>query len=927
MPALEKAMTDVKTKSSGRVDQLTKLSGSALGAITAAGEHLQKSSKSYEEGYALVTAVFDAAKVQEESDKATFELVKGILVAALVSAIAPEAILILPVVGLLGSLAAKQTSELAAWGLGTLAAGLGSNAMGGAVGEGFEIGTGMLVDKNLDSPDVGDTISGAGETPGASYKQALSTLNSLLNAKPALDATTSATSNLGIAAGDVALESVRLASAGSAKWTAAEAIDRGAVISGLNADSEKAFATARSTTERIVAMSANVTTQPIKDKHLIERMIWIKWVASLSGNKNEVLSNDSIQRHLVRYGLVPEGYLFDSDQAAAVARAREAGTVHNWVDVEYHYAGGSDAGTSTDPPSRAAREKLIRGLEDRVKGRRGRLVDVATVVVDGTAYRWHGSSSGLPNEWAEVGDDVEIGFVGEAPGPTLYGRRAEPRPEPAKEPQEDASALTPAPADALAASNAVNATLLDPKRPLSNADQAKEMAELEKAMTKVKTSATSRVAQLTKLNSSAFGAITAAGEHVERSSTACEEGYALVTAVFEAAKKQEEFDKKLADLVQTVLIAAVVAAAGPEVAVFEIAAEILASSAGRQAATLAAQGLAAGAKQTLALVGERVGKGLIGEGFEMLAGKAVDGVARDSGKVGDTIAGAGKTPGATYKQALSTLNGLLKKMPALGATTRATSSLGFAAGDVALESVRLASGGGAKWTAAEASHKGAVIYQLDTDSAEDLATARRAAERIVQLANNIMRQPVKDKYLIERIIWIRWIASLQGPQESGDKRHDNDVLDNDVIQRHLAAYGLVPAGYMFDADQDAAVARARESGGGAMNRTDIEYQYAAGWDAGFGESHAARSAVIRKLADRVEGQRGQLIDDYTVVVDGTAYNYRHAPVEKGDHPYPGEEVEIRWVEGANTKRILYPEEADTALFGPTLFGKGVGRGG
>jgi len=114
MKTLEKKLSALGVAAQENVATLTTVSDASLRELAAANEHLQTSSQRYKAGHKLFTDVLRRADSAYEVDKAIEDSVQGILVAAAVAIVAPEALL---TTKLLQSSAASTSARISDLGL------------------------------------------------------------------------------------------------------------------------------------------------------------------------------------------------------------------------------------------------------------------------------------------------------------------------------------------------------------------------------------------------------------------------------------------------------------------------------------------------------------------------------------------------------------------------------------------------------------------------------------------------------------------------------------------------------------------------------------------------------------------------------------------------------------------------------------------
>lgn len=185
------------------------------------------------------------------------------------------------------------------------------------------------------------------------------------------------------------------------------------------------------------------------------------------------------------------------------------------------------------------------------------------------------------------------------------------------------------------------------------------------------------------------------------------------------------------------------------------------------------------------------------------AATAVDG-AEAGAAPKDSISGVGLNPGDKALDAFNALADLVGALPELGQLATHTVKLGTLAAMLSEQASLVGAGQKAKLTAMK--------IESFTEELEGLLALVRPAEKraaaarakVEGLAREVTKVAHPDVQTIEKQLWTQWLASRR-------TRAEKDLMDNDVIERHLESFGLVQAGgYTSDADEDQGVIQAQK---------------------------------------------------------------------------------------------------------------------
>ena len=325
MQAVEKRMVGISSAAAARGTGLGAVSDQAIGNLRSASGHLRKSSDHYKEGHKIFSDVLKRADKEYEFDKSVEESVQGIVIAAALAVLAPEAIVATGVVKGLTAMAESTSSRLVTLGLKGLVArgGAAATAAEGAVGEVAEqvTGGGANSAKSGDGGRPSDSAGGAGATPGDRYEEAFKYLDQMIGFIPQVGATSSAQHNVAHGADKLAMAAVKAAAGQPAEWSVDEIDQKAKSLEIIAKESQGATERADALANQILSVKNQVLAIKIETPTQIEDRLWNAWMAGLSGDAHNILNNDVLEKYLG-----PEGkklfdfgfYTSDGDTQSAV---------------------------------------------------------------------------------------------------------------------------------------------------------------------------------------------------------------------------------------------------------------------------------------------------------------------------------------------------------------------------------------------------------------------------------------------------------------------------------------------------------------------------------------------------------------------------------------------------------------------------------
>jgi hypothetical protein len=336
--------------------------------------------------------VLEKADETFEMEEAIVDAVQGVLIAAALAIIGPETLLVGGAIKGLEAAAVKNSGKLAAYGFTA-----GAKALAGGAGEIGEQIAGGGVNAGKDAVKPSSTAGGAGATTGDKYEEAFGKLDEIVGAMPRLGKPTTLAKDIAVAAGDVATEAVRLAGGTAGKWTESEIKEKSDGVAAINDSSSGDLLNARLAGGQVLGLKNAIVNVDVKGVDAIERMLWMNWMATLEGGKNEALDNDDIQEYLEGMGMIDAGdWMSDSDQAEIVGQARKDWLAARGIEVP---------GSRMLVDNLYRREMKLDELKRRLLGKHGVISSTNRVTVDSKVYHATGMMGG------EVGDEVVVSFI------------------------------------------------------------------------------------------------------------------------------------------------------------------------------------------------------------------------------------------------------------------------------------------------------------------------------------------------------------------------------------------------------------------------------------------------------------------------------------------------------------------------------------
>jgi hypothetical protein len=387
MLAAEGRLDALSARCSANATRLGAASDRAIDSVVAASAHLRESSRFYSEGFGRFMGVMHKADATYEADKEFTDMVQGVLVAAALTVIGPEALaaslalkLATRVVGTdvvaqifldVGVAAVKKVADLNT-----------AKFVGGAISEGLETKVGAAVDVARtgilgDTGKPSDTAAAAGPNAGDRYTEAFTFLDRMIADLPRVGSLTAAQGELARAAEKVTRETVKLRTGEPARWTAEEIEVLVARIDGLRGEGVKAAEQAETLANRVTAIKGEVISKPIEAPGQVEDRLWTAWMASLKGGQRELLNNEDIYAHLGPAGknLFDFGSITtDWDLETAVHAAQSKWLQDNGITPGRH------------PTTQYMAEMKLRELRPALIGQKGVIADTNTVSVNGETW-------------------------------------------------------------------------------------------------------------------------------------------------------------------------------------------------------------------------------------------------------------------------------------------------------------------------------------------------------------------------------------------------------------------------------------------------------------------------------------------------------------------------------------------------------------
>ena len=371
---------------------------------------------------------------------------------------------------------------------------------------------------------------------------------------------------------------------------------------------------------------------------------------------------------------------------------------------------------------------------------------------------------------------------GEPPQPHDERREAEEQAQ--AEPAPDPQALTPDGVLALQRStgNAALASVLARKRTDPKAQSRDLEARIDALGGRFKEYGT----QILEASDEMVDTLRACAPHLVRVGQNHKIAWRQFVAVLKAGDEEKRADDELMGIVQGLALGMVLGVIGPELLLLK-AGSRMAGSWGARAAKAVVQ-----LEANTASVGLRAGMSLAGEGFETLAGKGIDQF-KSSQMPSDTAALGGPSDSDMFESCLGQLNQLINLLPPLGIIGDQQKDIALALSQLARRAVGIRAGEGGKDAAKEIEEQLGQLQSLESEAQEMVAMANERRVAISAVAAAVFALKVQPVEELETRIWRNWIARLPPGVD--------DVLDNDAIEKHLHARGLMDSG-SWTSDED-----------------------------------------------------------------------------------------------------------------------------
>jgi hypothetical protein len=325
----ETRLDSVSAAASRQSTSLNQVSDGSIADLQAATAHLKKSSEDYKTGHQKFYNKLIEADARHELTQDVEGAVQGLLIAAVLAVLAPEALV---VTAALRAAAGATSSTLKTIGLAALAetnvaATAAKKATEGALGEGVEQVAGRVVTATQ-SADVRptSTAAGAGPTAGDRFEEAFATLAKMVGQLPTLGTVATAQASVALGAERLARDSARLRAGEQAPWTVEQIVAKVATLERLKAAGDTSLTQARSVGARLSVIKSQLIAKPALSPDEVEHRLWTSWMASLSGDAHNILDNKVLEDYLgpggKNYFDFGAWWTSDSDTEEAVKSAR-----------------------------------------------------------------------------------------------------------------------------------------------------------------------------------------------------------------------------------------------------------------------------------------------------------------------------------------------------------------------------------------------------------------------------------------------------------------------------------------------------------------------------------------------------------------------------------------------------------------------------
>jgi hypothetical protein len=357
----------------------------AVGIIKGALDHLRANLNAYSTAYENVKKLLQQAQRSYEIEKAVTGAVKDLVLGSALGVIAPEARIVMAMT------AVKNEKGQIVSSLGDIGAGIAGTAIGAA-----NSAAGKATSDGPEPVAPKESISGVGFSPGDKALEAFETLGEMVGSLPALGMLGGAIKDIGIVAGRVATEAVKVGAGQKSKVSVDDIVGKVKALAALAGASAGHVAKSNDARVKMQVLANGVTAAKSVDVQTIEDKMWLNWLASRKTRDDKELINiDVIERHLVARGLMtdPGKYMSDQDEDKAVTEAQKK------ILSEKGIKAPDDAAKVASLYGREMkRDELIRTYG----GKRGTISAENQVDVGGVSFSCPG------NAGAKVGDPIKV---------------------------------------------------------------------------------------------------------------------------------------------------------------------------------------------------------------------------------------------------------------------------------------------------------------------------------------------------------------------------------------------------------------------------------------------------------------------------------------------------------------------------------------
>lgn len=395
--ALEARLTAVSATASSRGASISAASDDCIRDLRDAKDHLILAAAAYRSAHDTFTGVLKRADKEYEFDEAVSGAVQGVIVAALLTVLLPEALLTTAAMAGARSLVSSTSAGLARAGIviasvraaAPAALGAAGNA---AAGEVAEIATGASIGATQSSAGrPSDSANLGGPATTDKFAMVLGRLGTMIDALPSWGATGSSQSGIGLAASQLVTTAVKIRAGDSVEVTVADVERRSQALEDLDRLGASALPTISAIRNRMAALKTQALAVRIDDVTVIENQLWTSWIASQTGaGANEMLDNDVIEDYLgpSGKGMVDFGrYTSDVDQAEAVTAAQR-----RWLTSQGVEPGSNPSVTL----SKFKAQRRLEEIRSTVVGQSGALRDGGRISVDGRLYDYAHNAGAFP---------------------------------------------------------------------------------------------------------------------------------------------------------------------------------------------------------------------------------------------------------------------------------------------------------------------------------------------------------------------------------------------------------------------------------------------------------------------------------------------------------------------------------------------------